>query len=316
MVGQCLVAAVFVGFLFAENVYGQERSLVRDAIESAVYIYASSTSPCESVVPPIPPRKALRPIGSGFIAVLKPQVSVSAGGSVQTYPFLITARHVIGDRDSVIIRMNRSDSPVFICVPVQLVTEGKEQNVFFSQRAEVDLIAIRLPEVPNAAYAAFDYSMILDEDLMKREGVSEGSDIFTVGYLFGYSGDQQNLSVVRFGKIALLSNEAWYQSDSPRNMFEQAYLAELQSERGLSGTPVMLRSPQLRLDNDGTYRYREVKPYVIGVVKGGLRSWVGGDQGITAIEPAYHLRQLLKKIAEQLAASGVPIDIGATGTGR
>ena len=62
-------------------------------------------------------------------------------------------------------------------------------------------------------------------------------------------------------------------------MDEQAYLAELQSERGLSGTPVMLRNPRLRLDRDGIYRYQQVKPYVIGVLKGGLRSWVGRGSG-------------------------------------
>jgi len=307
---QCLVTGALSGFLFPDRVYARERSFVREAIEGAVYIYAPSATPCAPVVSPVPPRKALRPIGSGFIVVLKPErKAASASGGIQGYPFLITAHHVIGSRDSIIVRMNRSDRPEFACFPVKLIPGGKSQNVFASHRAEVDLIAIRLPDLPNTDFAAFDYSMILDEDLMKKEGVSEGTDIFTVGYLFGYSGNSRNFSVVRYGKVALLSNEAWYQSDSPRNMHEQAYLAELQSEHGLSGTPVMLQSPQLRLDKDGIYRYQHVKPYVIGVLKGGLRSWVGGDQGIAAIEPACHLRELLKKIADQLTASGIPIDL-------
>jgi hypothetical protein len=314
---QCLMTAALSSLFFPDRAMALEGNLMREAIEGAVYIYAPSTTPCASVASPVPPRKALRPIGSGFIVVLKPERGAApVNGRAQGYPFLITAQHVIGNRDSIIIRMNRSDKPEFACFPYTLVTEGKDQNVFPSQRTEVDLIAIRLPDFPDTAFAVFDYSMIMDEDIMKKEGVSEGTDIFTVGYLFGYSGNRQNFSVVRFGKAALLSNEAWYQSDSPRNMREQAYLVELQSEHGLSGTPVMLQSPQLRLDKDGIYRHQRVKPYVIGVLKGGLRSWVGGDQGIAAIEPAHHLRELLKKIADQLTASGTPIDLEASGSGK
>jgi hypothetical protein len=142
---------------------------------------------------------------------------------------------------------------------------------------------------------------------MSREKVSEGADIFTFGYLYGYAGNRQNFVVVRFGKVAKLSNEAWYHSDPPRNMDEQAYVVQLQSEPGMSGAPVILQSPQLRLDKDGTFYYQHVKPYVLGVLKGHLRSWVGGDQGIAVIEPSYNLRDLLKKVADQLKA-GVPAE--------
>jgi hypothetical protein len=37
---------------------------------------------------------------------------------------------------------------------------------------------------------------------------------------------------------------------------------------------------------------------------------------MAAIEPAYHLRQLLKKIAEQMTVSGIPIDLESAGTGK
>jgi hypothetical protein len=292
------------GFFSPDRVSAREGNLVREAVEGAVFIYDPATTPCAPVVSPTVPRKALRPLGSGFIIVLKPELAASTSVDSQAYLFLITAHHVIGNRDSIILRMNRSDRPEFACFDVRLIAEGKSKNVFTGSRTEVDLVAIRLPDLPNAAPALFDFSLILDEDLMKKEGVSEGTDIFTFGYLFGYPGNRQNFPVVRFGKVAKLSNEAWYHSDSPRNMDEQAYLVQLQSEPGLSGAPVILQSPQLRLDKDGAFHYQHVKPYVIGVVKGGLRSWVGGDQGIAAIEPSYNLRDLLKKVA----AAGVPAE--------
>jgi hypothetical protein len=313
---QCLVMVLFSGVFFPDSVPAKEDDTVRKIFESTVFIYDSATTPCAPVVPPVPPRKALRPVGSGFVVLLKSELSSSANGKSPGYPFLITSQHVIGDRDAIIVRMNRSDRPESICLSIKLAADENGRNVFESQRPEVDLVAIRLPELQNIVPAVFDFSMIMDENGMKREGISEGTNVFTVGYLFGYPGNQQNVSVVRFGKIALLSNEAWYQSDSPRNMYEHAYLAELQSEPGLSGSPVMLQSPQLRLDADGTYRYQQVKPYIVGVLKGGLRSWVGGDQGMAAIEPAYHLRDLLKKIIDKLAETGISTDMEQRGTGR
>jgi hypothetical protein len=290
-------------FFPSDRVSAQEGNLAREAGEAAVFIYGPSTNPCAPVVPSPPPRKALRPLGSGFIIVLKPELSsASASITTQGYPFLITAHHVIENRDSIILRMNLSDKPGFACYDVRLIEEGKNKNMFTSIRKEVDLVAIRLPDLPNTTPAVFDFSMILDEDLMKKERVSEGTDIFTFGHLFGYSGNTENFPVARFGKVAKLSNESWYHSDSPRNMDEQAYLVQLPSEPGLSGAPVILQSPQLRLDKDGTFHYQHVKPYIIGVIKGGLRSLVVGDQGMAAIEPSYNLRDLLKKIIDQLAA--------------
>lgn len=295
------------GFLFPERVSAREGNLVREAVEGAVFIYAPATNPCAPAIPPAVPRKALRPLGSGFIIGLKPELAAADSVNTHEYRFLITAHHVIGNRHSIILRMNRTDKPEFACFAVRLITEGKSKNMFTGSRTEVDLAAIRLPDLPNTAPPLFDFSMIPDEDLLKKERVSEGTDIFTFGYLFGYSGKRQNFPVVRFGKIAKLSNEAWYHSNFPRNMDEQAYLVQLQIEPGLSGAPVILQSPRLRPDKDGTFHYQQVKPYVIGVVKGGLRSWVGGDQGIAAIEPSYNLRDLLKKVADQLAA-GAPAE--------
>ncbi len=151
--------------------------------------------------------------------------------------------------------------------------------------------------------------LILDEELMKDQEVREGTDVFTVGYLFGYSGNRQNYPVAKFGKVAMLTNEVWYRSQPPRNMDEEAYLVELQNVPGLSGAPMMLQSPQFRIDKEGKFQFRRVTPLIVGVIKGLLRSPIGGTQGVAAIEPAYRLRELLKKIADELKANGIEVEL-------
>lgn len=229
---------------------------------------------------------------------------------IQMYKFLITAQHVIGNQNSILIRLNRTDKPEFACYPVNLTRTGKDQNVFTSKEPRVDLIAINIPDFPNTNPTVFDYPLILDEELMKALEVQEGTDIFTVGYLFGYSGNKQNYPVAKFGKIAMLTSEVWYHSQPPRNMDEEAYLIELQNVPGLSGAPVMLQSPQFRIDKEGKFEYRRVEPRIVGVIKGLLKSPIGGTQGVAAIEPAYHLRELLKKIADTLKAGGIDVQLG------
>ena len=73
----------------------------------------------------------------------------------------------------------------------------------------------------------------------------------------------------------------------------------------------MLLSPQIRVDKDGKLQYRRVTPLIIGVIKGLLRSPVGGTQGVAAIEPGYHLRNLLNKIADDLKAVGIEVELGS-----
>jgi hypothetical protein len=284
----------------------QEGSYVREALQGAIFIYDPSSKPCD----PPPPNAIPRPLGSGFIVGLAIKgVKPPAPGRLPMYKFLITAQHVIGNQDSILVRLNKRDRPEFACHRVNLIRTGKDQNVFTTKRPQIDLIAISIPDFPNTDPTVFDYSLILDEELMKEQEVREGTDVFTVGYLFGYSGNKQNYPVAKFGKVAMLTNEVWYRSQPPRNMDEEAYLIELQNVPGLSGAPVMLQSPQFRIDKEGKFQYRRITPLIVGVIKGLLRSPIGGTQGVAAIEPAYHLRELLKRIADELKASGVEVEL-------
>lgn len=52
-------------------------------------------------------------------------------------------------------------------------------------------------------------------------------------------------------------------------------------------------------------------PYILGVNKGTLRSPLGGTQGIAAVEPGFRLRELLKKIADELKSKGHDVELEA-----
>ena len=285
-----------------------EEKYLRAAAQSAIFIYDPSATPCA----PVSPGTALLPLGSGFVVGFTPKgAKPQPDGKISFYKFLVTAQHVVGDRDSIIVRLNRTDKPEFACFTLSLARQGNDKNVYaLAHRPQVDLIALRINDLPNTDPTVFDYSLILDDNLMKTYGVIEGTDVFAVGYLYGYSGKKQNFPVTKFGKIALLTDEEWYHSGAPRNFDEKAYLVEMHNVPGLSGAPVMLQSPQFRIDKAGKFQFRKIAPFIIGVIKGLLKSPVGGTQGVAAIEPAAHLKELMKSIADEFRSAGVEVELG------
>lgn len=309
----------------------QEADNIRNAVKSSIFIYPANTQPCATANP----EKPLIPAGSGFV------VGLAKKGGTLGWKFLVTAEHVIGNKSSVILRMNQQDNQAFTCYPLTLITSGPKQNVFRSIRPEADITAISIPDIPNTYPVVFDYSLLLDEQRINDWEIREGTDVFTVGYLFGYAGIKQNFPVTKFGKIALLTDELWYRS--PRNItitltkqqqeqvtkasgkvlpdmqlapgiLEKGYIVELQNVPGLSGAPVILQSLQLRITEKNLLQHRRFDPFVLGVIKGLLPSPVGGSQGVAVVEPAQHLRELLRSIADDLNAEGFEVELqsGAT----
>ena len=268
------------------------------AAKGIIFIYDSSSRPCD----PPSPGHALLPLGSGFVVGLE-QERDDTGPGWRGWKFLVTAHHVIGNRTSVILRLNSKDGARLICHTHPLSWDGPNQNVFQSKRPEVDLVLVNMPDIPDTDPTIFDYSLIMDDNMYRSLEVEEGTEVYTIGYLYGYSGYKQNYPVTKFGKVALITEEPWYKSPPPRNFNEQAYLIELQNTPGLSGAPVILKSPQFRVDTTGQFQFRKLDPSIIGVIKGLLLS-PAGSQGVAAIEPGKHLREVLKNIADGLQRSG------------
>ena len=266
--------------------------------KSIIFIYDGNTLPCD----PPSPGQTLLPLGSGFVVGLE-QERNDTGSGWRGWKFLVTAHHVIGSRTSIILRLNSKDGSRLICHTHPLSWSGPSQNVFQGERPEVDLILIHMPDIPDTDPTIFDYSLIMDDSMYRSLEVGEGTEIYTIGYLYGYSGHRQNYPVTKFGKVALITEEPWYKSPPPRNLNEQAYLVELQNTPGLSGAPIILKSPQFRVDNAGQFQFRKLNPFIMGVIKGLLLSPTG-PQGVAAIEPGKHLREILRRVAEELQKSG------------
>jgi hypothetical protein len=237
-----------------------------------------------------------QPIGTAFF------VSVLTNRDPSSYVvYLVSAKHVLLDKtgnywSTIYIRLNRKDGEVEF-LPINL----NKTEIFVHEEPETDIVIISLSLNPKY----FDYTLlpeyiVPDRAKTKELEISEGDDVFFAGLFETYYGRQSNRPIVRFGKVALVTDEKieWYEKgvNSPSQL--DLYLMECQSYGGNSGSPVffnLLRQQGKKLDEQGP------NVYLAGIIKGGLHVESSNQNvGIAGVTPSYKLYELLysKKVSE------------------
>ncbi len=270
---------------------------LQEAARTSIFIYEGSVKPCD----PVQLGRKLEPIGSAFLMGI---ANSEANGSLFSgWQFVVTAEHVVHDRNDIVLRLNRADDKSKVCFPIHLERTGPNQNTF-SAKEETDLVAINVPTFPDTAPIVMPYSWVLDKDGLQKYDLKVGTGVFTVGYLLGYPGEARNYPVTKFGRISVLTDERWFLSD--RGFYENAYVVELQNVLGLSGAPLFAYGQEIKLN---PLRFRILPPLIVGVVKDVLlvhdqKANLTYSQGLAAVEPGYKLKELLDQITNTLKSQG------------
>lgn len=92
-----------------------------------------------------------------------------------------------------------------------------------------------------------------------------GDEVITVGLYTSHYGLTKNIPVVRVGNFAALPDEPVRTEFG----YVEAYLVEMRSIAGLSGSPVFLSPPQLRVDGGGDIKFLKQKTHpIVGMCVG------------------------------------------------
>lgn len=220
--------------------------------------------------------------------------------------YLVTAKHVLYKPktteflDKVYVRLNKKEGGSEIgAIPIK--TEGEKRTVFMHSDPSVDIVAI--PFLPDQAKFDFKFlpdDMITTKDAYKDLKIREGSDVFFTGLFTPYPGAKRNYPVVRFGRVALVTEEKIEWQGKQMDL----YLIEAGSYGGHSGAPVffylgsdrepgsiVVGSPILKLAGvmQGTFLdAHEIKVAETKKVPIALSS-----MGIAAVVPGYKLHEVL-----------------------
>ncbi len=220
--------------------------------------------------------------------------------------YLVTAKHVLYKPDTtefldkVFIRMNKKDGHSEVGVIAIKVT-GDDRTLFLHDDDSVDIAVI--PFLPDQKI--FDFKFLPDEFISTRETyntlkIREGSEIFFTGLFTPYPGAEKNFPIVRFGRVALVTDEKIEWKGKKMSL----YLIEAGSYGGNSGSPVFFH-----LGSDREPGNLFVGPPILklaGVMQGTFldaqeiklvetkKTPVSlSNMGIAAVVPGYKLHELL-----------------------
>ena len=253
------------------------------------------------------------PLGTVFF-VYYPE---TRDGKDYGFVYVVTAKHVLKDLDGtylkeITIRLNlKTPTPErgyedVTGIPVADPQDNKNLTWFHDANEAVDVAAVPfLPDQKSVDFKAIPLSMFVDDTILRGDGVAEGDPAYFIGLMAQYYGRNRNYPVVRRGTLALMTDE---NIDTPTGR-QRAFIAELLSWPGNSGSPVFLNLGGLR---GNTLSFGE-KLKFLGILSGGFNNVIEGSVlntptvhwgsglpiGISYIVPADRVKVVLDSPAAQ-----------------
>ena len=110
-----------------------------------------------------------------------------------------------------------------------------------------------------------DYNLFADKDVLSREDITIGEEVFIVGYPSGYTQGENNFPIVRQGIIASQIGEKYIEIQNGKKRVFRGFLIDGGIIPGSSGSPVILKPVT------GRYVKNELKieptnPYLLGII--------------------------------------------------
>jgi len=208
-----------------------------------------------------------RAIGTAFF------ISIRSKTANLLYPYLVTAKHCVVEpmeRGDLFVRLNTTDgASAFVQV---------KDGWLFPDDPSSD-IAVLPFGIPSELQNRFEFrtvaeAMLATEAKLKEHEVGIGDEIVISGLFTRLAAKPRNIPIVRFGNISALPTQL---SDSKTGLNYHAFLAEVRSIGGLSGSPVFVVIGPGRVPPSKTMRLDRRYLMLIGVVRG---HWEHKEPGI------------------------------------
>jgi|SRR5208283_1039052 len=171
----------------------------------------------------------LRFVATGFFVWLH----VPEGG----FLYLVTAKHVATRLKGrqFLIRVNLKDGSS------DFVEAESGSNWWYHPKDEsvdVAVLSWSTTRIELVDYKCIPETMFLNDEIISQQEIGIGDDVFITGLFAHLSGSKRNLPIVRTGNIAMMPDEKILTKQFGES---EAYLIEIRSIGGLSGSPAFVR---------------------------------------------------------------------------
>jgi hypothetical protein len=189
---------------------------------------------------------------------------------------LVTAKHIIdhareAGHVEIYVRMNTDDG--------SSITFELPDQWLYSENPATDVAVMFIPIQVVAGHTMHSVAMenFATDEVIEREDIGIGDDVFAIGLFNQKWGDERNIPIMRTGIIASMPQEPLEAIDSEGRYVGtyNAYLVELRSIGGLSGSPVFVNLDFWRLGPNmleskielGGFTIRR-KMHLLGMIRG------------------------------------------------
>jgi len=247
------------------------------------------------------------PIGTAFIVGYP-----ISDGSGAVVPLVVTAKHVVGDREKVIGRFTATSGSELVHVVYDLAASRSEGDVWTHPDEGIDLLVFRTLHFEQTKYEPVPLEVIASKQIYSEEEITATDRIVFPCLLVNFMGTARNYPVVRDGSIALIPEEPVpleYDVGARRiRTKQQVILIDATSIGGASGSPVFLwPGPRLK---GRSYALGGTRPWLLGIMHGFYpalpRKLVGiqtatlvpafaENSGIAIVFPSWRLLEILER---------------------
>lgn len=223
----------------------------------------------------------LHPQGTGFFVLLNAQQN----NDTINFGYLVTSKATFKKSngsflDTAYIRINKREGQSDTLI-IPLIQNGVPRYFIHSDSA-VDLVIIpAYPDLNRYDFLFIPAGMIAQIDIFRKENLSEGDEVFYTGMLNSHFGIFKNIPIVRFGKIAQVSDEKYF----VERRFTDFYLMELSMAQGSAGSPLYFYASAAKDTGNVTI---PAKFFLLGIISG-----KHDESGLAKAVPAYKLSELL-----------------------
>lgn len=218
--------------------------------------------------------------GTGFLVVR--EVNRDMG-----HIFLITNKHVLPKEDkaqSITVRVNTQSGDKFAVREIEIPIVGKDgkylSSVLLHPKEKFDVTAVHITEEVikhNIKGAWIPYSLFVTKEILLRENITVGDEIFLLGYP-GAIYDQRNISpVLRQGIISTMPSEGYAFNKTLRQEFNlpnqiDGFLIDANVFPGSSGSLVIFKQQPVTIGPRGGALFSRTKitPYLLGIISGSI----------------------------------------------
>ena len=228
-----------------------------------------------------------RMVGTAF--VMSVPSDVHAG---RKYGYLVTARHCVAQGQQfgdIGVRVNRRAHPeLALSADGAFELTGSEsfgplhEWVFLDDPANDVAVHAFMPPTEFAFVPVMEESWTTPE-IVKEEDIGVGDELLVVGLFASHVGHEVNRPIVRSGIIAAMPDEPL--RDELSGLSYEAYLAEVRSVGGLSGSPVWMVIRPWRMTPRRTGPESRLHFYLLGLIRG---HWQKQGEWLADIAAAEH----------------------------